>query len=72
MAEEAHGTSTPEQADVHDQREHINLEKGRGISTARDVSEQVDQLAEGPDGQRLRDPLGGAGRQRAHDANEEE
>jgi hypothetical protein len=57
---ETPASSQPEQADVQDQRESINREKGRELDTPTSVQEQVDQLDDGTDDHARRDPLGGA------------
>lgn len=47
-----------------DQRESINREKGRDMETPTTVQEQVEQIDEGAEEHRRRDPLGGAEQQR--------
>ena len=68
MADETTPASDqPEQADVQEQRESINREKGREMDTPTSVQEQVDQLDEGTEEHRRRDPLGGAEEQSRED-----
>lgn len=60
MERDTAARNQPEQADVEAQRESINREKGRGMDTPTSVQEQVEQLDEGTEDHRRRDPLGGA------------
>lgn len=57
----------PEQADQERQRDAINREKGREMDSPTTVQEQVDQLDEGTDEHRRRDPLGATEERRRED-----
>lgn len=62
--EQTPAADQPEQAAQEDQRESINREKGSVMDTPTTVQEQVEQLDEGTDEHRRRDPLGAAEEQR--------